>query len=237
MDELQSKPKKIPLILTPVPGKEGLFQGINSRGKIYSVRKDRHIYFFPDEWLELTGAMKQEQKDFFDGLLISGARIDEWLHVRPRDFSWDRNTLRLYVTKMKAKKKENKVLGGASREFIMSSQYIRRIRAYIKRNNINDDDFLFPMTKQNAWQLLRRKLQKIGVENYYQYSLHNIRKTCGMWLKTLQSRGRDLDISEICMRLGHDYNTFLKHYGSPSIFSDQDRDKMIDILGDVYGLR
>ena len=58
-----------------------------------------------------------------------------------------------------------------------------------------------------------------------------------MWLKTLQTRGKDLDISEICGRLGHDYNTFLKHYGSPSIFTDQQRDLMVDILGDVYGLK
>ena len=78
---------------------------------------------------------------------------------------------------------------------------------------------------------------KIGEEDYWKYSLHNIRKTHGMWLKTLQHRGRDLDVSEICMRLGHDMNTFLKHYGSPSVFSDQDRDKMIEVLGDIYGFK
>ena len=58
-----------------------------------------------------------------------------------------------------------------------------------------------------------------------------------MWLKTVQRRGDDLDVSEICMRLGHDHNTFLKHYGSPSVFTDQQRDKIVDILGDVYKLR
>jgi len=42
-----------------------------------------------------------------------------------------------------------------------------------------------------------------------EFSLHNIRKTTGMWLKTVQRRGYDLDVSEICMRLGHDHNTFL----------------------------
>ena len=225
------------LSLTPVLGSEGLFIGIKKDGIKYTVRKDRHSYLFPDVWIKLMSVMNQDQKDFFDGLLISGARIDEWLHVRPKDFSWERNTLRLYTTKVKSKKGQTKVLGGASRDFGMSSQYIRRIRSYIKRNNIKDEDFLFQFTKQNAWQLLRRKLIKIGIKNYWQYSLHNVRKTCGMYLRTVQNRGEDLDSDEICMRLGHDHNTFLKHYGSPSIFNDSDRDKIIDILGDVYGLK
>jgi integrase len=237
MENPTHKNVKKSLTLTAVPHREGLFEGIKSDGKKYSVRKDRHAYFFPTIWTKLIEVMNQNQKDFFDGLLISGARIDEWLHCRPKDFSWDRNTLRLYVTKVKAKKGQSKILGGQSREFNMSSQYVKRIKAYIKRNKITDEDFLFKMSKQNAWQLLRRKLQKIGVKDYWQYSLHNIRKTTGMWLKTIQGRGKDLNSDEICMRLGHDHNTFLKHYGSPSIFTDSDRDKMLDILGDVYGLR
>ncbi|RPI76019.1 MAG: site-specific integrase [Ignavibacteriales bacterium] len=237
MEVLQGKQVRKSLTLSAVEGSEGLFTGIKSNGKKYSVRKDRHSYFFPDTWIELMNVCNQDQKDFFNGLLISGARIDEWLHCRPKDYSWDRNTLKLFVTKVKAKKKENKILGGASRDFGMSSQYIKRIRAYIKRNNIADDERLFKFTKQNAWQLLRRKLKKIGIEDYWQYSLHNIRKTTGMWLKTIQSRGKDLDSDEICMRLGHDHNTFLKHYGSPSRFTDSDRDKIVNILGDVYGIK
>lgn len=225
------------LSLRPVSNKEGLFVGTQKNGRTYSVRKDRHAYFFPDVWNKLIAECTQDQKDFFDGLLLSGARIDEWLHTRPKDYSWDRKNLKLYTTKSKAKKGESKIMGGQSREFKMSSQYIRRIRAYIKRNNIGEEEYIFKMTSQNAWQLLRRKLIKIGIKDYYQYSLHNIRKTTGMWLKTLKSRGKDLDSDEICMRLGHDHNTFLKHYGSPSIFTDSDRDKMVDILGDVYDLK
>ena len=229
--------KRESLSLSQVPGKEGLFIGTKSDGRSYTVRKDRHSYFFPNDWITLMEVMNQNQKDFFDGLLISGARIDEWLHVRPKDFSWDRNTLKLYVTKVKAKKKESKVLGGQSREFNMSSQYIRRIRTYIRRNEIGNEEFLFKFTKQNAWQLLRRKLKLAGIKDEWKYSLHNIRKTCGMYLKTVQRRGKDLDGDEICMRLGHDHNTFLKHYGSPSIFTDNQRDQMIKIFGDVYDLK
>lgn len=231
--------KEIPknrLTLVPVPGKEGLFEGIKSNGVKYTVRKDRHAYFFPDLWNKLINIMDEDHAIFFEGLIQTGARIEEWINVRPKDFDWERRTLTLYVTKVKAKKGQSKVLGGASRSFQVSSQYIRKIRAIIRKHKIKDDQIIFQITKQGAFQHLRGKLKKLGID-YWKYSLHNIRKTTGMYLKTLQHRGRDLDISEICMRLGHDHNTFLKHYGSPSIFTDQDRDKMVEIMGDVYGLK
>ena len=61
------------------------------------------------------------------------------------------------------------------------------------------------------------------------FSLHNIRKTHGNWLKSL-----GIDGSEICSRLGHDYNTFLKAYGSTDVFTYQDRQEIRIILGDLY---
>ena len=52
-----------------------------------------------------------------------------------------------------------------------------------------------------------------------------------MWLKAL-----NVKLEEICYRLGHDYNTYLKHYGSADIFKQQDISQMKEILGDIYGL-
>lgn len=224
------------LSLKPVLGKEGLFIGTKSNGQIYSVRSDRHRYFTPEEWIRFLDHLKEDQKIIFETLLQTGGRITEILNIKPGDFLWETNSLTLRVTKSKAKKGENKILGGKRRAFGVSSQYIRKIRRYIKEKNIKDEDYIFPITKQAVSQLFKRTLDKAGLK-YWEFSLHNIRKTTGMWLKTVQRRGEDLDVSEICMRLGHDHNTFLKHYGSPSIFTDQQRDKIIDILGDMYKLR
>jgi hypothetical protein len=47
----------------------------------------------------------------------------------------------------------------------------------------------------------------------------------------------DVKVNEICMRLGHDYNTYLKHYGSASLFERKDKLLIIKILGDVYGFK
>lgn len=227
------------LSLTPIPEKEGLMIGVKKDGKTYTVRKDRSRYFFPDEWKAFVKELNPNRRFLFLTLLQTGARIDEALHLRAKDINIERKTLTLYVTKSKAKKGETAERGGKPRAFSVSSEYIKDLKRYLKDNKIDEfsDALLFKVTPQGVSQLLKRTLKKIGITDYYNFSLHNIRKTHGMWLKTLQSRGRDLDISEICMRLGHDHNTFLKHYGSPSIFGDQDRDKMIEILGDVYGLR
>jgi len=224
------------LSLTPIDEKEGLFIGTKSDGKSYTVRKDRHRVFFPSEWKNFIKNIKEDRKIIFEALLQTGARIDEALHIRPKDFDWERNNLTLYVTKSKASKGESKLLGGKQRGFGVSSQFIRKVRKHIKENKIKDDEFVFRMSKQGVAQLFKRTLKKVGLKEW-EFSLHNIRKTSGMWLKTVQRRGVDLDVSEICMRLGHNHNTFLKHYGSPSIYNDQDRDMIVEIMGDVYQLR
>ncbi len=224
------------LSLMQVPGKEGLFQGIKSDGRRYTVRADRHRYFFPDEWIKFLACLKPNKRILFETLLQTGGRIDEVLHLTPDDFIWENNSVTLRVTKSKAKKGESKILGGQKRSFGVSSQFCRKLRKHIRDNNIQDNDLIFSVTQQAVFKMMKNRLKKIGL-NEWEFSLHNIRKTLGMWLKTVQRRGIDLDVSEICMRLGHDYNTFLKHYGSPSIFTDQHRDRIIEILGDMYKLR
>lgn len=232
----QREEKKERLTLTPVEGKEGLFVGTKSDGKTYTVRADRHRYFFPDEWLRFMSELKESKKILFETLLQTGGRIEEILNIKPEHFIWETNSVTLTVTKSKASKGESKILGGQRRSFGVSSQYIRKIRKHIRDNQIPDDQIIFKVTKQGVSQLFKKTLKKAGLKEW-EFSLHNIRKTSGMWLKTVQRRGVDLDVSEICMRLGHDHNTFLKHYGSPSIFTDQQRDKIVDILGDMYKLR
>jgi len=55
------------------------------------------------------------------------------------------------------------------------------------------------------------------------YSAHSIRKTHGNWLKILSNlRMINCDTSEICLRLGHDYNTFLHDYGSSGVMDSKD---------------
>ena len=187
--EVSNKPKR--LSLKPVQGKDGLFEGIKSDGKRYTVRADRHRYFRPNEWLRFLSCIKEDKIILFETLLQTGGRIEEILNLKPKDFIWEENSVRLRVTKSKAKKGESKILGGKQRSFGVSSQYCRRLRKYIRENNIKDDDLLFPLSKQGVSQMMKRSLKKAGL-NEWEFSLHNIRKTTGMWLKTVQRRGSDL---------------------------------------------
>lgn len=227
MSEVINQKQNNRLTLTPVC--EGLRVGIKSNGTKYSVRTDRSSYFFPEQWERFLNVIKDEKKPIFDVLINTGARIEESLNIKPEDFDWERNNLTLRVTKTKAAKGESV---GKKRTFQVSSQFSRRMRKYINDNKIENGKVLFPVTKQAVSQMFKRGLQKAEFKDWYMFSLHNIRKTHGNWLKALE-----VPAEEICLRLGHDFNTYLKHYGSASIFDRKDKLLMIKILGDVYGFK
>lgn len=207
---------------------EGLKVGTKSDGTKYSVRDDRSRFFFPNEWENFISKIKPESKLIFETLIQTGARIEEALNIKPKDFDWDRNNLTLRVTKIKARKGESI---GKARTLTVSSQFTRKVRSYINQHKIGDNDLVFSISKQAVWQMMRRKLKEV-VKDDWNFGLHNIRKTHGNWLKALE-----IPAEEICLRLGHDFNTYLKHYGSPNIFDRKDKMIMIRILGDVYGFK
>ncbi len=208
---------------------EGLQQGVRKDGTLYSVRDDRSRYFWPEEWLKFINSISERKQPIFDALINTGGRINEILNIKPKDFDWERNNLTLRITKMKASKGERI---GKPRTFRISSQFARRMKKYIKDNKIGDNQFLFSQSDKAIYQMLKRKLEKIGVEDVYNFSLHNIRKTHGNYLKAL-----GVDSGELCYRLGHDLNTYIKHYGSANVFDRKDKLVMIKILGDVYGFK
>lgn len=218
---------KKPLLLTRVF--EGMRMGVRRNGSKYSVRDDRSRYFFPEEWIRFYTSLKHEKRPIYDCLMNTGARIAEALNIKPKDFDWERNNLTLRVTKIKAAKGE-KI--GKPRTFQISSQFARRMRKHIVDNKLSDNEFLFKITQQSVYRTMRNRLKKLGFKDWYNFSLHNIRKTHGNYLKAL-----GIDSGEICYRLGHDLNTFIKHYGSANIFNRRDKALMVKVLGDVYGFR
>ena len=208
---------------------DGIRVGTKSNGVKYTVRTDRSAYFFPERWIKFFETINPEKQDVFDALINTGGRIEEILNIKPEDFDWERNNLTLKVTKTKATKGESV---GRKRTFNISSQFARMMRKYINDHNIQNGQVLFSITKQAVSQMMKRGLQRAEFDDWQQFSLHNIRKTHGNWLKALE-----IPSDEICLRLGHDHNTYLKHYGSASIFDRKDKMLMIKILGDVYGFK
>jgi len=190
------------------------------------TKKDNNRFLFPEEIELFFKSLKKRNKNKFlyELQFQTGARFDEVLHTRPIDFDFDRNNLRLWKTKTKAKKGE-KV--GRPRTISLSSEFSRKIKKFCEDKK--KDDYLFKVTQSGYNQLLKEKLKKLGIREAQEFSSHNLRKTHGMYLKAL-----GVDIAEICTRLGHDYNTYIKHYGSADIFSEKDIRQIRQLFGDLY---
>lgn len=192
------------------------------------MKTDNNRFLFPDEWKNfIRSILKSKQLLLYKFQFNTGARFDEAIHIRTMDFDFDRNNVRIWKTKVKAKKKE-KV--GKPRTISLSSKFSKRMKRFCSDKNLSD--YLWNISLAGYNQLLKSRLKKIGVEASQEFSSHNIRKTHGMYLKAL-----GVDIAEICTRLGHDYNTYINHYGSADVFSEKDMRAIRDLLGDLYQRR
>lgn len=219
-------------------------------GMKYSIRKDRHRYFFPDEWEDFIKQVSNEKhKLLFYTLLNTGARIMEALHIRPEDFNWNRKTISIKVVKARVAKKRSYSLG-KTRTFFIGENYLKMIKSYVRRNSINESQYLFLKNsklpedydnlnnkdkqkyfnseKHSYSRMFKNKLQKAEIKDYQDFSLHNIRKTYGNWMRV-----HDIELVEICFRMGHDIDTFMQHYGSTLLFDSSEKRKIMKILGDV----
>jgi integrase len=204
--------------------------GVRKNGRLYSVRDNRDRYFFPNEWIIFFDSLKEEkQKLTFEFLINTGARINEAYHVKVGDIDIPNKRLILRVTKIKAAKKEKTP---RPRQISISSQFARKLNKWIKDHKLNDTDLLGVLKPSSAHKAIKNNLYKSGIKDWFMFSVHNIRKTHGNWLKAL-----GIDGAEICVRLGHDYNTFIKSYGSSDVFTLKDKQEMRLILGDLYSSR
>lgn len=228
-----------------IQSNKDILTGTRSNGNKYSVRIDKNRFFLPEEWNSFYDNLNENNKLLFQFLICTGARIEEALCFNKEGLVDDRRkTIKLYVTKKKAKKEGEQM--GKPRTFVISTNLYNKLKAAphtykflfispnedIQMNSEAGRKLLKHYTKAKstlAYMNLRSNLKRVGIKDYYNFGLHSIRKTHGMWLKSL-----GVDMVEICNRLGHDTNTYVKHYGSPSIFETKDKQQMVKILGDIY---
>jgi integrase len=223
------KTQRVPLSLSQSQHSD-VKAGTRKDGTLYSVRNNRDRFFYPSEWMNFYDlGLKDNQKMLFDFLVNTGARINEAVHVKVADIDIPNKRLILRVTKVKAAKKEKEP---RPRPISISSQFARKLNKYIKDNKLQDSDYLGFITPSSANTAMKNALKRAGIKDWYMFSLHNIRKTHGNWLKAL-----GIDGAEICSRLGHDYNTFLKSYASSDIFNYKDKQSMRLVIGDLYSDR
>ena len=189
------------------------------------TRNTSNLFIYPNNWRDFIKSVRKSRNCLlYEFQFNTGARFDEAIHTRPIDFDFERNNVRLWKTKTKAKKGE-KV--GKPRTISLNPEFTRKILRHIKYKQM--DEYIWKVSQVGYNKLLKAKLAALGVENANQYSSHDIRRTHGMYLKAL-----GIDIGEICTRLGHDYNTYIKHYGSADVFSEKDMSIIRELLGGLY---
>jgi integrase len=229
---------------------DNLMVGLKADGSKYTVRKDRHRYFFPNEWEDFIKEITNKtHRFFFLTCLHTGGRIMEVLNLRYKDIDVERGIVNFRVVKQR-KAKKNFYASGKSRGFFVSSNFLKEYKSFIRGKTPNPEHYIFLdnsklpedyskldngvrkkywISKSVAYaQVLKKTLKKAGIEDYYNFSPHNIRKTYGMWMRTF-----DVEMAELCYRMGHDMDTYLAHYGSSLIFTDEERRKIAKIMGDV----
>jgi len=232
--------------------KEGLLIGKKKDGTNYTVRNDRRRYFFPDEWEKFIKVITDHtHKFFFITALHTGGRAMEILNLRYKDIKSDSNGNKVRFSIVKQRKaKKNFFATGKDREFFVASNFIKEYKSFTRGRTPNPNHFIFlnnlklpadyntydNLKRKKYYQskfvsysgILKRKLKKAGIEDWYNFSLHNLRKTYGMWMRTF-----NLEQGELYYRLGHDQETYLAHYGSSSLFTDTHRIKIAKIFGEV----
>jgi len=133
------------------------------------------------------------------------------------------------------------------REITLPKSFRISLKNYLK--DFNDDDYIFLKNNKiknlsteeikkiahkkelNIYQMYKRVLKKTKIKDVWNFSLHNIRKTTGMWLKAI-----NVKMEEICFRLGHDQNTYLSHYGSADRFEHREKIYIMNKFKGVYGI-
>lgn len=239
--------KKLKLFSTD---KEGLYRGRMKNNKRYLVRVQRKRYFFPDEWESFYKTLKREDhKLFYLIALHTGGRVMEIVNLRPCDFDYERKTITFETVKKRTAKK-NFYAAGKSRTFFVSGELLKKVKFLVNKYKIEQKEYFFldneklptdyqslPNSEKKKYyekasvnfsQIFKRKVEEAGIKDWWNFSLHNIRKTYGNWMRIFNIR-----TEELCYRLGHDIETYLSHYGSPMIFTDNERRKIMKIIGEV----
>jgi len=195
-----------------------------SNGRSYSVRTNRDRFFYPKEWDQFYSALKDKQRFTFFFLAQTGSRINEARHVKKEDIDIQNKRLILRVTKIKAKKKEK---NPRPRTIPFSNRLLTRLRAETKE--LNGDQCIKILSTPGANTAMKKALEKAGIQDWYMFSVHNIRKTFETWLMAI-----GVDGLKITAHLGHSMQVAASNYVSADVFSFEEKLKIRDFLGDLY---
>jgi len=195
-------------------------------GRSYSVRTNRDRIFYPGEWMKYFDCLTKKQQHTNMFLISTMGRINEIRNILVKDCDLERKRIVLRVTKVKAKKGEKHP---RPRIIPVSSQFASYLKKYIKTNKLKpEDNFNIPSTAATNIAM-KKALQKAKIDDWYMFSVHNIRKTGETWLMAL-----GIDGLKIVAHIGHSMAVAASNYISADIYTWEEKEQMRRILGDLY---
>ena len=195
-----------------------------SNGRAYSIRSNRDRFFYPYEWFKFFDKLKKSQRFTFEVLINTGARINEARHIKVGDIDYERNTIILRVTKVKAKKGEK---NPRPRTIKVSGKFAKYLKKHLQGKD--NDDYIGVLSTPGANLAMKKALKDAGIKDYYMFSIHNIRKTLECWLMAL-----GIDGLKIVAHFGHSMDVAAKNYLAADIFNWEDKTKIREIIGGIY---
>jgi len=209
---------------------EGQKIGIRKNGVTFSKKADQNRFFRPEEWEMFEDNLKGDMKHTCKMLLHTGARISELQKTKIEDFAYNaqgRSTLILRHTKTKARKGE--FGSGKPRTIPLSKSFAKYLADWINLNKKQPQEG-FNIRSIPAVKIAMKKTAKaINLIHPEDFSAHTLRKTLEIWLMAL-----GVDSLPLTAHLGHDIKTAAAHYVSADIFSNEQKNRMRRILGDIY---
>jgi integrase len=163
-------------------------------------------------------------------MINTGARINEIRNIKVSDIDFDRGNIVLRVTKRIVNRPGIQKEGVRTiRILTISSEFSKYLKKIVGDYELKADD-CFPILSTPAGNIAMKKaLKEVGIQDYEMFSLHNCRKTLETWLLAL-----NVDSVKLVKHFGHSMNVALKHYLSADVFNYEDRQKMREIIGDLF---
>ena len=197
---------------------------VRTDGMNYSVRENRMRFFFPDVWMSFVDLLKPKQKITFTFLINTGMRINEARNVRVCDIDFDRNSIIIKFTKSRNRDGSRKI-----RVIPISNQFSKYLRGLIKAFNLGAEDKFPILSTPSANIGMKKALRKMELKDWQNISVHNVRKSAEAWLMSME-----VDSLKVAKHFGHTIAVAEKFYVSPDTFSWDDKQRIREILGDLY---
>lgn len=198
--------------------------GTRSNGRKYTIRTNRQAFLTPEQWNELIRKLNYRQRLSAMFLIHTGGRIFEVQHLRPENIDVIAGLLTFEVTKKRSARGERR----CEQRFVsLSTKFIAWYKTLDMKRAVRKDGYFDIMSDAGVNIWLKKILRENGVENWYMYSVHNLRKTHENWMIAI---GHTLQ--RVSKRLGHMITTAQAKYVQETIFSKYQLELIEDILGD-----